>query len=346
MVDYSKWNNIDLSDDDSDCHPNIEKNTWLRLKKETKLRKQEEAQMQKAQEDAANADNIKRAGELEEKLRANEDEKLRKEHTQLLASIEAHRVKRAKEEEIAKKYPKWDDDTICRDGFSKTIVNSKTVTPAAAAATPAASTSSSSPTGVAATSSASKTTTTVVAPAASKSPVKAVITEPTRLGKGAFMGKADAEIVSLENKAQHFAMLTSYEDMYHFIGSNADIISVDVNTYLLLHCSDCLKRGLEAKSKKYLKASCVVQYCNELGRDGIALFFSRMRDSNPKYRTEFERETMAYWGRIKEKLPELKAASAQDQADTEEDAEYEVLGEINPDAIPQIEEQVPVADVD
>ena len=32
-IDYSKWDNIQLSsDDDEDCHPNIEKFTWRRLR--------------------------------------------------------------------------------------------------------------------------------------------------------------------------------------------------------------------------------------------------------------------------------------------------------------------------
>ena len=25
---YSKWDNIELSDDESDCHPNIDKQSW------------------------------------------------------------------------------------------------------------------------------------------------------------------------------------------------------------------------------------------------------------------------------------------------------------------------------
>ena len=32
--DYSKWDNIELSDDDDEsCHPNIDKNLWRRIKK-------------------------------------------------------------------------------------------------------------------------------------------------------------------------------------------------------------------------------------------------------------------------------------------------------------------------
>lgn len=68
-----------------------------------------------------------------------------------------------------------------------------------------------------------------------------------------------------------------------------------------------------------------------------------MRDPNPRFRTEFDRETTAYWGRIKEKLPELRAAGQPLPEDEEaEDEQYEVLGEIKSDA----PENVPIADLD
>lgn len=35
--DYSKWDNIELSDDESDLHPNIEKESWFRMKHRSRL---------------------------------------------------------------------------------------------------------------------------------------------------------------------------------------------------------------------------------------------------------------------------------------------------------------------
>jgi hypothetical protein len=34
---YSKWDNIELSDDESDLHPNIDKDSWFRMKHRTRL---------------------------------------------------------------------------------------------------------------------------------------------------------------------------------------------------------------------------------------------------------------------------------------------------------------------
>lgn len=266
MVDYSKWNNIDLSDDDSDCHPNIEKNTWLRMKKDTKLRKAEEAAALAMREDAEHEADRKRAAEIEEKLRAEDSESLRQEHAKLVSKMNAHIAKRAKQAEMEKKYPKWDEASICRDGFSKTIVNK----PASQTTTTTTASSSSS--------SATTTTTATPSPAPfvpSKKVVAPVVTEPSRIGKAALTGRSQEQIVALENKAHYFAKLHSFEDMYQYIGLNRDIINPDVQTYLLLYCSDNLKRGQDTASKRYLRASCVVQYCKDLGPDGIALFFAR-----------------------------------------------------------------------
>ena len=38
---YSKWDNIELSDDESDLHPNIDKESWFRMKHRSRLEREE-----------------------------------------------------------------------------------------------------------------------------------------------------------------------------------------------------------------------------------------------------------------------------------------------------------------
>ena len=38
---YSKWDNIELSDDESDLHPNIDKDSWFRMKHRSRLEREE-----------------------------------------------------------------------------------------------------------------------------------------------------------------------------------------------------------------------------------------------------------------------------------------------------------------
>jgi len=45
--DYSKWDNIELSDDESDCHPNIEKESWFRMKHRSRVEREEKEEADK-----------------------------------------------------------------------------------------------------------------------------------------------------------------------------------------------------------------------------------------------------------------------------------------------------------
>jgi cell division cycle protein 37 len=39
--DYSKWDNIDLSDDEDDVHPNIDRESWFRMKHRSRVEREE-----------------------------------------------------------------------------------------------------------------------------------------------------------------------------------------------------------------------------------------------------------------------------------------------------------------
>jgi hypothetical protein len=40
-VDYSKWDHIELSDDEDDVHPNIDKESWFRMKHRSRVEREE-----------------------------------------------------------------------------------------------------------------------------------------------------------------------------------------------------------------------------------------------------------------------------------------------------------------
>ena len=41
--DYSKWDNIEISDDEADCHPNIDKASWFRMKHRSRVEREDQA---------------------------------------------------------------------------------------------------------------------------------------------------------------------------------------------------------------------------------------------------------------------------------------------------------------
>jgi len=113
--DYSKWDKIELSDDEDDLHPNIDKDSWFRLKHRQRVEQEEE-------------DDKKRA-RLEEKMAS-----LRKEYDAFPEAAKSHlRAQKLlkeirdieKELETMEKKRKLNADNICKTAETRTEVNSK-----------------------------------------------------------------------------------------------------------------------------------------------------------------------------------------------------------------------------
>ena len=85
----------------------------------------------------------------------------------------------------------------------------------------------------------------------------------------------DDYVKSMETTAHTLAAKHTYDDMYKFLLEHPELLSEETVTYMLLHCSDAIKRGKFSDSKRFLKTSQVVKYSLELGKDGVHLFFNK-----------------------------------------------------------------------
>ncbi|XP_059471121.1 hsp90 co-chaperone Cdc37 [Neocloeon triangulifer] len=115
MVDYSKWKDIEISDDEDDTHPNIDTPSLFKWRHEARVQRMEEERRE--QERLA-----KEKAEFEKKL------KVAKENSSAfsLQQLEAERKKIEEMESELKKQEKlqpWNVDTISAAGFSKTVIN-------------------------------------------------------------------------------------------------------------------------------------------------------------------------------------------------------------------------------
>jgi len=117
--DYSKWDKIELSDDEDDVHPNIDKDSWFRLKHRTRVEQEEE--------------DDKKRRKLEEKL-----DKLRKEYEIFPEAVRGHmkaqKVDKAIKEVEAElermdKERKWNADNMCKTAETRTEVSAPSATP-------------------------------------------------------------------------------------------------------------------------------------------------------------------------------------------------------------------------
>ncbi|CAI8029761.1 Hsp90 co-chaperone Cdc37 [Geodia barretti] len=128
-LDYSKWNNIEVSDDEDDTHPNIDTPSLFRWRHQARVERMEQAKKEKESFDEEATTHKKRVKEIQKKLKevelAGKTDEVRKLNKDLgeLKKQEDHFKK--KEEELAKKdrLTPWNVDTLCQPGFEKTIIN-------------------------------------------------------------------------------------------------------------------------------------------------------------------------------------------------------------------------------
>ncbi|XP_065343286.1 hsp90 co-chaperone Cdc37 [Cloeon dipterum] len=115
MVDYSKWKDIEISDDEDDTHPNIDTPSLFKWRHEARVQRMEEEKRE--QERLA-----KEKAEFEKKLKASSESP----SAFALKQLEAERKKIEELELDVKKKEKlrpWNVDTISTSGFSKTVIN-------------------------------------------------------------------------------------------------------------------------------------------------------------------------------------------------------------------------------
>lgn len=132
---YSKWDNIELSDDEDDLHPNIDKESWFRMKHRSRLEREEREDQEVKQLEKVNAEDASRLKIIQARVKALENpaggddddddaefedvDALKNEFAELRSNT-ALRMTRI--DEIAERR-KWNIDNICQTAEERTIVN-------------------------------------------------------------------------------------------------------------------------------------------------------------------------------------------------------------------------------
>ncbi|XP_071477134.1 hsp90 co-chaperone Cdc37-like [Diadema antillarum] len=129
MVDYSKWDHIEVSDDEDDTHPNIDTPSLFRWRHQARVdRMKEQEDERKAVDTETNKvkNALEDARSLLENLKTKGDEEGVKKAEVKLKELEDQEKKwREKEAEIEKKerLTPWNVDTLSKPGFEKTLIN-------------------------------------------------------------------------------------------------------------------------------------------------------------------------------------------------------------------------------
>ncbi|XP_069623190.1 hsp90 co-chaperone Cdc37 [Ranitomeya imitator] len=132
MVDYSVWDHIEVSDDEDDTHPNIDTASLFRWRHQARVERMEQFDKEKEELQKGTNECKRKLTECQTKLKElqvhcdakGDTEKLKKEVDQLKKE---EKNWRKKEDELKKKEKTmpWNVDTLCKEGFSKSVFNVK-----------------------------------------------------------------------------------------------------------------------------------------------------------------------------------------------------------------------------
>jgi len=129
---YSKWDNIELSDDEDDVHPNIDRESWFRMKHRSRVEREDREEIEKKKIHAeTKAENL-RIEEIRRTLKSIEDdddsddelEDVEGLKAELQSLLKNEKVRRDRLEEMEKN-KKWNVDNMCEVVEERTIVNPK-----------------------------------------------------------------------------------------------------------------------------------------------------------------------------------------------------------------------------
>ncbi|KAK6168966.1 hypothetical protein SNE40_020110 [Patella caerulea] len=129
-INYSKWDHIEISDDEDDTHPNIDTASLYRWKHDARLERMAQAQQKKESFEKGYSSHKQKLAEVKKKLKeADEKSELSADLEKLkleMSDLEKQEAEwKKKEEELMKeeKLTPLNIDTICKEGMSKTLIN-------------------------------------------------------------------------------------------------------------------------------------------------------------------------------------------------------------------------------
>uniref|UniRef100_A0A7S3NDY3 Hsp90 chaperone protein kinase-targeting subunit n=1 Tax=Aureoumbra lagunensis TaxID=44058 RepID=A0A7S3NDY3_9STRA len=322
--DYSKWDNIEISDDEEDCHPNIDKSSWFRMKHRSRVEREDLEEQEKISMRKENEQNSKRIKEIEallaeierggEAAEYEDSEALESEKAELALKIQERLEKIAYMEENRK----WNIDNICHTASDKTIIsNTKSSDPSElreGSLLSGGNNNTSSSLGGKQSSYKKKN----FGPESEKDAV---------LSYAKFVEHHEAEM-------DEFLACIDLDDAKKLLHQNGGILLHEhAQSYALLSCLEDEMNGFHEKMKRAAQNSQLLAHITELAvsmnrhpRDVVLPFFHRIQDSN--YLSGFQDAVQGFITRIQKRAIDKRK---------EMDAEAKVNGDkdklINEDGV-------------
>jgi len=307
---YSKWDNIEISDDEADCHPNIDKSSWFRMKHRSRVEREEKEDAEKkiiVKEQQADRDRIE---ELAQRLKDEDDEADKEaieEEVKDLQTMVSQRDARLEEFEQNKK---WNVDNMCHVVEERTIVGK----------TKDNLTSSELPPDLARVQAAKEASRVLSKEAGSAS--IGPQTETMHVESYADFVERHEELL------EAFIHTKSLEDSKNMLHQHGDLLLLEhASSYLLLSCLEEEMNGQHEQMRHVARQSQILSHVSELAlslkrpsRDVVVPFFRRITE--PEHKAGFDEAVAGFITRIQkravDKRKEMKDEEAANAGQVEE----------------------------
>ncbi|KAI8057427.1 histone H3 [Thamnidium elegans] len=117
----------------------------------------------------------------------------------------------------------------------------------------------------------------------------------------------DEEDIEMSSEATEFSKIRGFEDSYKYLQKHLDIINEKTSDSILGNAFTAQLKGDEAYAKNCVIQSLMIQYAGQLGKDGLNVFFSRMSAPNTQGRKMFFDDVEKTYGRIQSRCVEIMA---------------------------------------
>lgn len=284
MVDYSKWKDIEISDDEDDTHPNVDTASLFRWRHQARVERMETEKKEKDTFEKQKIKNKKKLTEIQKKLEkmnmSSEETKAEAEKLQTtLKELQKQEEEfRKKEEELAKKerLQPWNVDTISQPGFEKTIINK------------------------------------------TNPKQKEDLTEDQKFEKTASF------VEKYEEQIKKFGMLRDYNASRDYLRDHPHLVGEETASYLTIWCINLECQQKHALMERVAHQTMVMQYILELARTldrdpraCVAGFFERMKTAEKQYIEAFEDELRSFLIRVQQRA-QVRIEAAVKEAEEEE----------------------------
>ncbi|KAG2197036.1 hypothetical protein INT47_009752 [Mucor saturninus] len=127
----------------------------------------------------------------------------------------------------------------------------------------------------------------------------------------------EEEDIDMSPEATAFSKLRGFEDSYKYLKNHMDIINEKTSDSILGNAFTAQLKGEEAYAKNCVIQSLMIQYAGQLGKDGLDVFFSRMSAPNTQGRKMFFDDVEKTYGRIQSRCIEIAAEEGSDHPQVE-----------------------------